>query len=115
MKMKQKKSGGIRDLLGSQNQMATPLQQIQSSHEKKAMKLKEQWKRTKSYRKKSWPSSQDDTVMLLGLIDAKIVSRVLRMVRISKEQMFWCEEKMKKLAIFDGKLQRDPSPILFPC
>ncbi|KAL2461945.1 Protein of unknown function (DUF1666) [Abeliophyllum distichum] len=115
MKMDKKKIGGILNLFGSQNQMATPLQQIQSSHEKKAMKLKELWKRTKSYKKKSWPSTQEDTEMLLGLIDSKIVSRVLRMARISKEQLFWCEEKMKKLAISDGKLQRDPSLILFPC
>ncbi|KAL2479264.1 hypothetical protein Fot_48278 [Forsythia ovata] len=115
MKMDKKKLGGILNLFGSQNQMATPLQQIQSSHEKKAMKLKELWKRTKSYKKKSWPSTQEDTEMLLGLIDSKIVSRVLRMARISKEQLFWCEEKMKKLAISDGKLQRDPSLILFPC
>ncbi|KAL2531908.1 Protein of unknown function (DUF1666) [Abeliophyllum distichum] len=77
MKMDKKKIGGILNLFGSQNQMATPLQQIQSSHEKKAMKLKELWKRTKSYKKKSWPSTQEDTEMLLGLIDSKIVSRVL--------------------------------------
>ncbi|KAL2460766.1 Protein of unknown function (DUF1666) [Abeliophyllum distichum] len=114
-RMDKKKIGGILNLFGSQNQMATPLQQIQSSHQKKAMKLKELWKRTKSYKKKSWPSTQEDTEMLLGLIDSKIVSRVLRMAKISKEQLFWCEEKMKKLAISDGKLQRDPSLILFPC
>ncbi|CAA3022471.1 Gb:, isoform 1 [Olea europaea subsp. europaea] len=115
MKMDKKKLGGFRNLFGSQNQRATPLQQIQSSHEKKELKLKEQWKRTKSYKKKSWPSTQEGTEMLLGLIDAKIVSRVLQMAKISNEQLFWCEEKMKKLAISDGKLQRDPSPILFPC
>lgn len=34
MKMDKKKLSGIRNLFGSQNQMATPFQQIQSSHEK---------------------------------------------------------------------------------
>lgn len=34
MKMHKKKLGGFRNLFGSQNQRATPLQQIQSSHEK---------------------------------------------------------------------------------
>lgn len=81
----------------------------------KAVKLKELWKRSKSYKKKSWPGAAEDVQMLLGLVDVKVLSRALRMIRISKEQLFWCEEKMKKLGLSDGKLQRDPSPILFPC
>ncbi|KAL3632173.1 hypothetical protein CASFOL_025157 [Castilleja foliolosa] len=116
IKTDKNKKGGVRNIFATQNQMATPIQQIQSSLEKKAMKLKELWKRSKSYKKKTWPSGGDDDVaMLLGLIDVKVLLRVLRMVRISKEQLFWCEEKMKKLGLNEGKLQRDPSPILFPC
>lgn len=79
------------------------------------MKLKELMKKSKSYKKKCWPTNAEDVETLLGLIDVKVLSRVLRMVRISKEQLFWCEEKMKKLVVSNGKLQRDPSPILFPC
>ncbi|PIN23889.1 hypothetical protein CDL12_03400 [Handroanthus impetiginosus] len=115
IKMDKKKSGGVRNIFGNQNQMATPVHQIQSSLEKKTMKLKELWKRSKSYKKKSWPTTAEDAEMLLGLIDVKVLSRALRMVKISKEQLFWCEEKMKKLVLSDGKLQREPSPILFPC
>ncbi|KAL3835352.1 hypothetical protein ACJIZ3_010088 [Penstemon smallii] len=117
IKMDKKKSGSVRYKFGNQNQMATPVQQIQSSLEKKAIKMKEMWKkRNKSYKKKLWPTTTEDVEMLLGLIDVKILSRVLRMLKISNEQLFWCEEKMKKLALSsDGKLQRDPSPILFPC
>lgn len=144
VKMDKKKSGGVRSLFGSQNQMPTPVQLVQSTLEKvklhsssvslnlheqrelqvsmiwflkvqKAMRLKELWKKSKSYKKKSWPSTAEDVEMLLGLIDIKVLSRALRMIRISKEQLFWCEEKMKKLSLPDGKLQRDPSPILFPC
>ncbi|KAL0441251.1 UNVERIFIED_CONTAM: hypothetical protein Sradi_0064000 [Sesamum radiatum] len=115
VKMEKKKSGGVRKVFGNQNQMATPLQQIQSSVEKKAMKLKEVWKRSRSYKKKSWPSTGEDVEMLLGVVDVKVLSRVVRMMRISKEQLIWCEEKLKKLGLCDGKLQREPSPILFPC
>ncbi|GFP79042.1 acetyl-coenzyme a carboxylase carboxyl transferase subunit alpha chloroplastic [Phtheirospermum japonicum] len=87
---------------------------IQTSLEKKAIKLKEVWKRSKSYKKKTWPSTgEDDVEMLLGLMDVKVLLRVLRMVRISTNQLFWCEEKMEKLGLSEGKLQRDPSPI--PC
>lgn len=34
IKMEKKKSGGVRNIFGSQNQMTTPVQQIQSSLEK---------------------------------------------------------------------------------
>ncbi|KAE8723427.1 hypothetical protein F3Y22_tig00012385pilonHSYRG00006 [Hibiscus syriacus] len=102
-------------LFGNQNPMATPLQQVKSLLEKKGMKLKELRKKRKGWKKKSWPLTPEDVPLLFGLIDVKIISRVLRMEKISKEQLFWCEEKIKKLDLCDGKLQRDPSPILFPC
>ncbi|KAK6787349.1 hypothetical protein RDI58_015874 [Solanum bulbocastanum] len=109
-----KKSSSVRNLFGSQNQMTTPVHQVQCSLEKKKVKLKELRKKTKNLKKRSWPSMAADVDLLLGLIDVKVMNRVLRMERISKEQLFWCEEKMKKLDVTDGKLQRDPSLILFP-
>ncbi|KAJ0989159.1 hypothetical protein J5N97_007515 [Dioscorea zingiberensis] len=52
--------------------------------------------------------------ILMGLIDMKVVSRVLRMPEISEEQLHWCEEKINKVRIWDGKTQRDSSPLFFP-
>ncbi|XP_041014468.1 uncharacterized protein LOC121257493 isoform X2 [Juglans microcarpa x Juglans regia] len=115
MKMDKKKSSSVLHLFGNHNQVATPLQQIQSALEKKRIKLNELRKRRRGWKKNSWPQRDEDVELLFSLIDVKILSRVLRMVRITKEQLFWCEEKMKKLDIADGKLRRDPSPILFPC
>lgn len=115
LKMDKRKSGGVRDLFGGQTQLATPLQQVQSSLKQKEIKLKELRKKRKGWKKKSWPATEEDVELLLGLIDVKILRRVLRMARISREQLLWCEEKMKKLDLSKGKLQRDPSPILFPC
>ncbi|KAM6589829.1 hypothetical protein CsatA_012434 [Cannabis sativa] len=115
LKMDKKKSSGSLNLFGNQNHNATPLHQIQSSLEKKEMKLKELRKKRRGWKKRSWPLIQEDVPLLFGLIDVKVVSRVLRMVKITNEQLVWCEEKMKKLDLVDGKLRRDPSPILFPC
>ncbi|PWA48485.1 hypothetical protein CTI12_AA490360 [Artemisia annua] len=114
---KKKKSNGVRNIFGGQNQMVTPLQQVQSLLDKRKMKLKELWKKRKGGKKNQWPATQEDVELLLALIDVKVISRVLRMVKITKEQLFWTEEKMKKLHVSaaTGKLQRDPSPILFPC
>ena len=53
--------------------------------------------------------------ILMSLIDLKVVSRVLRMAEITQEQLHWCEDKMSKIRIFEGKkLQRDSSPLFFP-
>ncbi|KAG6668953.1 uncharacterized protein LOC122279416 isoform X1 [Carya illinoinensis] len=115
IKMDKKKSSSVLHLFGNQNQVTIPLQQIQSALEKKRIKLNELRKRRKGWKKNSWPQRDEDVELLFSLIDVKILSRVLRMVRITKEQLFWCEEKMKKLGMAYGKLRRDPSPILFPC
>lgn len=81
----------------------------------KALELKEQRKRTRRWKKNAWPTIHEDVDLLLGRIDVKVLSRVVRMVRMSKEQLFWCDEKMKKIDLSGEKLQRDPSPLLFPC
>lgn len=52
--------------------------------------------------------------ILLGLIDLKLISRVLRMSDLSAEQLHWCEEKMSKVRVLDGKYQRDSTPLFFP-
>ncbi|XP_054784788.1 uncharacterized protein LOC129291460 [Prosopis cineraria] len=114
LKRDKKKPTGVISLFGNQNQLATPLQLVQSNLEKKAVKLKE-LTRKKSWKKNSWPQKPEDIQLFLGLIDVKIISRVLRMTRITKEQLIWCEEKIKKLDLSNSRLERDPSPILFPC
>lgn len=57
---------------------------------------------------------EEEIEILMGLIDLKVVSRVLRMTDISEEQMHWCEEKMSRVRILEGKIQRDSSPLFFP-
>ncbi|KAK6911195.1 Protein of unknown function DUF1666 [Dillenia turbinata] len=116
LKMDKKKASSARNPFGVQNQSATLLQLVQSSLQKKEVKLKEVRKKKKGWKKNSWPAAEEEVELLFGLIDCKIISRVLRMVKITKEQLLWCEEKMKKLELTnDGRLQRDLSPVLFPC
>ncbi|OVA19223.1 Ribosomal protein L34Ae [Macleaya cordata] len=115
LKMDKKKPSKILNLFGGQNQIASPLQQIQSSLDKKMLKIKDLCKKKKGWKKKSWPATAEEVQLLFGLIDIKVTSRALRMVRISKEQLVWCEEKMSKLDVSESKLKRDGSPILFPC
>ncbi|XP_048561443.1 uncharacterized protein LOC125542441 [Triticum urartu] len=59
---------------------------------------------------------QEEVAVLLGLIDLKVVARVLRMPEITDQQLHWCEEKMGRLRVDpqQGTMERDPSPLFFP-
>ncbi|XP_010508706.1 PREDICTED: uncharacterized protein LOC104785224 [Camelina sativa] len=114
LKMDKKKPNGGIHLFGNNMNSTTPLQLVQSSIDKKRVKAKELTKKTKGLKKKSWPQTWEGVQLLFAAIDIKLAARVLRMSKISKEHLLWCEEKMKKLNFSAGKLQRHPSPILFP-
>lgn len=58
---------------------------------------------------------EEELSILLGLIDLKVVARVLRMPEITDQQLHWCEEKMNRVRIdLEGKMQRDPTPLFYP-
>lgn len=58
---------------------------------------------------------EEELSILLGLIDLKVVARVLRMAEITDQQLHWCEEKMNRVRVdLEGKIQRDPSPLFYP-
>ncbi|CAL4951237.1 unnamed protein product [Urochloa decumbens] len=58
---------------------------------------------------------EEELSILLGLIDLKVVARVLRMPEITDQQLHWCEEKMNRVRVdLEGKMQRDPSPLFYP-
>lgn len=115
LKMDKKKSGSSLNLFGSHDQLASSLHQVQSSLDKKEIRVKELCKKKKGWRKKSWPTTTEEVELLFALIDIKVISRVMRMAKISKEQLLWCEEKMSKLDLAEHRLCRNGSPILFPC
>ncbi|XP_062191106.1 uncharacterized protein LOC133894928 [Phragmites australis] len=108
-KDKKKSSASVHGHTGSS------IQQVQSSIDKKETKVKELFKKKKGWKNKTWPATMEEVQLLFTLIDIKVVSRVLRMANLSKEQLLWCEEKMSKLDLSDNRLRRDGSPILFPC
>ncbi|GAB2225394.1 hypothetical protein Droror1_Dr00006186 [Drosera rotundifolia] len=64
--------------------------------------------------KKRKLNKDEDIGILMGLVDLKVVSRVLRMSDITQEQLRWCEEKMGRMRIAQGKLYRDSSPLFLP-
>ncbi|CAL9763718.1 unnamed protein product [Musa acuminata subsp. burmannicoides] len=85
---------------------------LKRTNKKNKTRLKDISKRRRCLTKKK-RKGEEDMEILMGLIDMKIVSRVLRMPEISQEQLRWCEEKMSKVKVWDGKIQRDSSPLFF--
>uniref|UniRef100_A0A0D9X9T8 Uncharacterized protein n=1 Tax=Leersia perrieri TaxID=77586 RepID=A0A0D9X9T8_9ORYZ len=112
LKKDKKKNSALMSVHGH---TGSSIQQVQSSLDKKEVKVKELFKKKKGWKSKTWPATMEEVQLLFALIDIKVVSRVLRMAKLSKEQLLWCEEKMSKLDLPDNKLRRDGSPILFPC
>ncbi|KAH7658504.1 Ribosomal protein L34Ae protein [Dioscorea alata] len=86
---------------------------IKRAHRKKKMRIKELERSRKCFKKRK-PKYPQGMEALMVLIDLKVVSRVLRMAGISEEQLHWCEEKLNKVEVLDGKVQRDSSPLFFP-
>ncbi|XXG51465.1 hypothetical protein AAC387_Pa03g0019 [Persea americana] len=115
LKMDKKKSGSALHIFGAHGQAQSYLQQTLTALDKKKIKLKELQRKKKGWKKKSWPPTAEEVELFFALIDIKVMSRVLKMTKISKEQLLWCEEKMSKLDFSGSKLQRNGSPLLFPC
>ncbi|URD94098.1 hypothetical protein MUK42_00316 [Musa troglodytarum] len=88
------------------------LRLLKRTNKKNKTRLKHLSKRRRCLTKKS-RKGEVEMDILMGLIDMKIVSRVLRMPGVSQEQLRWCEEKMSKVKVWDGKIQRDSSPLFF--
>lgn len=115
LKMDKKKSGSVGNLFGGNGHAGNSFQQMLTSINKKKIRLKDLQNKKKGWKKKSWPTMAEEVELLFGLIDIKVISRVLRMRKVSKEQLLWCEEKMCKLDVSGNKLKRDGLPVLFPC
>lgn len=79
----------------------------------KKAKLKE-LRRSGSCLRKRKMKEEEELEMMMAQTDLKVVSRVLRMSDLNGEQLHWCETKMSKVRVSDGKLQRDSLPLFFP-
>ncbi|PKA54119.1 hypothetical protein AXF42_Ash018129 [Apostasia shenzhenica] len=90
------------------------LRLLKKINDKKKLRLKELGRRRKCLKKRKKLREEGEMEILMAMIDMKVVSRVLRVEEMTEEQLQWCEEKMSKVRIWEGKMQRDSSPLFFP-
>lgn len=59
--------------------------------------------------------NRSDLVLFFSQVDMKLVSRVLKMSRVTTDQLVWCHKKLSKITFINRKIHREPSFLLFPC
>ncbi|KAG6420934.1 hypothetical protein SASPL_117480 [Salvia splendens] len=57
----------------------------------------------------------EEALHFFAQVDVKLVSRVLSMSRISREQLIWCENKLSRISFVGTKIYVQPAFLLFPC
>ncbi|KAG0448916.1 hypothetical protein HPP92_027572 [Vanilla planifolia] len=112
----------LKALLANQVEVQDPtdyefIDDIQADLQKKDKKLKDLL-RTGNCIVKKFKKPQEDRSnqeLFFSQVDLKLVSRVLRMSRITSDQLRWCHKKLSKITFSERKLHREPSFLLFPC
>uniref|UniRef100_A0A0E0M165 Uncharacterized protein n=1 Tax=Oryza punctata TaxID=4537 RepID=A0A0E0M165_ORYPU len=90
---------------------------IHSTLQKKEKRLKDLL-RTGNCIVKKFKKPKEDTLnesLFFSQVDMRLVARVLRMPRITSEQLQWCKAKLDKIALVDRRIHREASFLLFPC
>ncbi|XP_074562852.1 uncharacterized protein LOC141819454 [Curcuma longa] len=115
--------GILKGFMGTHVELQGPsdfdlLEDIQTDLYKKEKKLKDILRTgncliKKLKKPKEGRPNQD---LLFSQVDLKLVARVLRMSRITSEQLLWCRKKLSKIKFVERKVIREPSSfLLFPC
>lgn len=57
----------------------------------------------------------DQVLSFFCQVDMRLVSRVLRMPRITRDQLIWCHDKLNRISFVNRKMCVEPGFLLFPC
>ncbi|KAI3733636.1 hypothetical protein L6452_13084 [Arctium lappa] len=91
---------------------------IKTTHQKKEKRLKDRL-RTGNCIVKKFQKHQEtilDQHMFVSQVELKLVSRVLSLPRLSRDQLVWCRSKLNNIKFIDRKIQVEDSLfLLFPC
>ncbi|KAJ0763486.1 hypothetical protein HanPI659440_Chr08g0281131 [Helianthus annuus] len=91
---------------------------IKTIHQKKERKLKDML-RTGNCIVKKFQKQQEtilDQHMFVSQVELRLVSRVLSLPRLSRDQLGWCQSKLNNIRFVDRKIQVEDSLfLLFPC
>ncbi|XP_061358597.1 uncharacterized protein LOC133302792 [Gastrolobium bilobum] len=103
------KDPAISDLLGD----------IRTELQKKERKLKDLVRSgnciVRKFQKHHDDQIQLDIEQLLAQVGLRLISRVVNMKKLRKDQLIWCNEKLNRIEFVGRKIQVEPFFLLFPC
>ncbi|XP_008802627.3 uncharacterized protein LOC103716422 isoform X2 [Phoenix dactylifera] len=112
----------LKGLVGSQVELQNPsdyevMMDIEAILQKKEKKLKDILRTGNCLVKKFKKPKEDrpNQDLFFSQVDLKLVARVLKMSRITTDQLLWCHKKLKMITSVDRKIHREPAFLLFPC
>ncbi|KAJ0896183.1 hypothetical protein HanRHA438_Chr08g0331471 [Helianthus annuus] len=91
---------------------------IKTIHQKKERKLKDMLRTGNCIVKKFQKQRETilDQHMFVSQVELRLVSRVLSLPRLSRDQLVWCQSKLNNIRFVDRKIQVEDSLfLLFPC
>ncbi|XP_023528457.1 uncharacterized protein LOC111791379 isoform X2 [Cucurbita pepo subsp. pepo] len=92
------------------------LTEIQTDLQKKEKKVKEIMRSGNCILKKlQKKGGGGGDLCFLSKVDMKLVGRVLKMSRITTDQLIWCRNKLNRISFFNTQIHVHPSFFLFPC
>ncbi|XP_074562517.1 uncharacterized protein LOC141819038 [Curcuma longa] len=113
--------GFLKVLMGAHAELEDPtdsklMEEIQINLDKKEKRLKDIL-RTGNCLVKKFKKPKDDRSnqeLFFSQVDLKLVARVMRMSRITTEQLVWCHAKLSNIRFIEAKVYRENSFLLFP-
>lgn len=109
---------GTKAHLQDPNNDSTLFTDIKTTHQKKERRLKDMLG-TRNCIVKKFQKHQEtilDQHMFVSQVELKLVSRVLSLPRLSRDQLVWCQSKLNHIKFIDRKIEVEDSLfLLFPC
>ncbi|KAL8038610.1 hypothetical protein ABFX02_11G119400 [Erythranthe guttata] len=91
---------------------------VRKALQKNERKLKDILRSENCILRKFRKSNEDDSDQALHFfaqVDMKLVSRVLNMSKITKDQLIWCRNKLSRISFVNRKINVESAFLLFPC
>lgn len=54
-------------------------------------------------------------MLVFAQVEVRLISRVLNMAKVTRDQVLWCHEKLDRINFVSRKIHVEPSFLLFPC
>ncbi|KAK4784088.1 hypothetical protein SAY86_018456 [Trapa natans] len=69
----------------------------------------------KRFQKRSRDKGDQMLLLVFAQVEVRLISRVLNMAKLTRDQVIWCHEKLDRINFSSRKIHMEPSFLIFPC